>query len=391
MEAHEGVGELVVELAGDILVVEILGHGVVDVQQGHGVAGEAGADVLAEGAVDVHLAGHGDATGGQAGVHIAGLKAELLREGGPALVGEGHVLPGALVGLGPIQQGQLELGHPLQQVGVGALAHLLLHIGHHLGDAAVAGMGLVGHQEIQLTVLLHLHAQLIEALDGGVAGEEVLGPGAEGDDLQVLHAEDGPGDGDELPDHVRTLPGGAHGVLREVCLQMAHTQVIGAVEDAAVGVAPAVDQVAVALGGGHIHGGAVKLLAQQGLGSLGAEVAQEHHQGVDALGLHVRQGLEGVGLVLHGDGTLIEALAVGGGDVFPAPGGQGDGEAVPGHGDDAQLDLRNIGNHSDRSSLSSCTSAAYSAAVSPARRQAASGGKPAAWEKAVRRPQAHSS
>ena len=164
---------------------------------------------------------------------------------------------------------------------------------------------------------------------------------------------------------------------------MAHTQVIGAVEDAAVSVAPAVDQVAVAFGGSHIHDGAVELLAQDGLGGLGAEVAQEHHQGVDAVGLHVLQGLEGVSLVLHGDGALIEALAVGGGDVFPALGGQGDGEAVPGHGDDAQLYFGDIGNHSDSSSLSYCTSAAYRAAVSPAQGQAVSVGKPMARIKAV--------
>ena len=341
VEAHEGVLDAVVEPAGDVLVVDVLGDGVVDVQQGDGVAGDAGADVLAQRAVDVHLAGHGDAPGGQAGVHVAGLKAELLREGGPALVGEGHVLPGALVVLGPVQEGELKLGHPLQQVGVDP-RHLGLHVGGHLGDALVTGVGLIGHQQVQLGVLLDLHAQLIEALDGGVAGEEVLGPGTEGDDLQVFDADDGPGDGNEVTDHVGALLGGTHGVLGQVGLQVAHAQVIGAVEHAAVGVAAAIDHVAIALGGGHVHGGAVELLAQQGLGGLGAEVAQEDHQGVDAVGLHVLQGLEGVQLVLHGDGALVETLAVSRDDVLPALGGQGDGEAVPGDRDDAQLDFRNI-------------------------------------------------
>ena len=363
MEAHEGVLDVVVELAGDVLVVDVLGHGVVDVQQGDGVTGDAGANVLAQSAVDIHLAGHRNTAGGQAGVHIAGLKAELLGEGGPALVGKGHILPGALVLLGPIQQSQLKLSHPLQQVGVGALAHLLLHVGHHLGDALVPGMGLVGHQQIQLGVLLHFHTQLVEALDGGVAGEEVLGTGAEGDDLQVLHADDGPSNGDKLPDHVGALLGGAHGVLRQVGLQVAHTQVIGAVEHAAVGVAAAVDQIAVPLSGSHIHGGAVKLLAQDGLGGLGTEVAQEDHQGVDTVGLHVVQGLQSVGLVLHGDGALIQALAVGGDDILAALGGQGDGEAVAGHSNDAQLDLRNIGKHDNQTSLFKST-AYRSAAIS---------------------------
>ena len=36
VEAHEGLGQAVVELAGDVLVVDVAGHGVVDVQQSDG-------------------------------------------------------------------------------------------------------------------------------------------------------------------------------------------------------------------------------------------------------------------------------------------------------------------------------------------------------------------
>ena len=46
MEAHEGIGQLVIELAGDVLIINVLGYAVVDVQQGDGVAGGAHADVL---------------------------------------------------------------------------------------------------------------------------------------------------------------------------------------------------------------------------------------------------------------------------------------------------------------------------------------------------------
>ena len=203
-------------------------------------------------------------------------------------------------------------------------------------------MGLVGDQQVQLGVLLHFHAQLIEALDGSIAGEEVLRPGAEGDNLEVLHADDGPGHGDEVPDHLRALRRSAHGILGDVGLQVAHAQVIGAVEHAAVGVAPAVDEVAVALCGGNVHGGTVKLLAQQRLRRLGAEVAQEHHQRVDAVGPDILQRLHGVRFILHSDRALIEALAVGRHNILAALGGQRDGEAVPGHGDDAEFDFRNI-------------------------------------------------
>ena len=342
MEAHEGVLDVVVELPGDVLVIDVLRHGVIDIQQRHRVAGDAGADVLAKRAVDIHLAGHGNPPGSQAGVDIAGLKAELLREGGPALVGKGHILPGALVLLRPVQQRQLKLCHALQKIGIDLAVHFVLHIGNNLGNPLVTGMGFVGHQQIQLGVFFDLHAQLVQTLDGGIAGEEVLGTGAKGDDLQIFHTDDGPGDRNELPDHLGALFGSAHGVLRDISLQMAHAQIIGAVQHAAVGVAAAIDQVAVALGSGHIHGGAVKFLAQQGLGGLGAEVAQEHHQGVDTGFLHVRQSRQSVLLVLHGDGALVDPLAVSSHDVLPPLGGKGDGEAVPGDRDDAKLYFRNV-------------------------------------------------
>ena len=52
-------------------------------------------------------------------------------------------------------------------------------------------MGLVGNEQIQLGVLLDLDAQLVQTLDGRVAGKEVLRTRAEGDDLQILHTDDG--------------------------------------------------------------------------------------------------------------------------------------------------------------------------------------------------------
>ena len=125
---------------------------------------------------------------------------------------------------------------------------------------------------------------------------------------------------------------------------MAHPQVVRAVEHAAVGIAAAVDEVAVTFSGSDEHAGAFELLRDQRFGGLGAEVSQEDHQGVAAGGLHVLHGLEHVQLIFHGDGALVEILTpVGLDDIFPALGGKGDGEAVPGDGDDAQLDDRDVG------------------------------------------------
>ena len=162
MEAHEGVGERIVVFAPDLRLPHARGDGVVDVQQRHGVGGDAGADVLAQRAVDVHLAAHGDAAGGKARVYITRLKAELLGEGGPALIGKGYVLAGALVRFRPVEQGQLKLRHALKHIGeVTAVAHLSSHVSTDLGDALVSGVGLVAHQQVKLEVLFDFHAQLI--------------------------------------------------------------------------------------------------------------------------------------------------------------------------------------------------------------------------------------
>ena len=345
VEAHERIRQGIGERSGNVRPVQRLRHGVVDVQKRHCVAGQAGADVFRQSAVNIHLAGHGNPPGSQAGVDIAGLKAELLRKCRPALVCKGHIVPGAFVRLGPVQKRQLKLSHPGQQlrIPVALYAQLLRHIGADRPNPAVSGMGLVGHQKVQLRVLLHLNAQLVQPLNGRVAGEEILGPGAEGDDLQALDPQNRPGHREKLPDHLRALPGRAHGIIGNVRLHPAQAQVIRAVQHAAVGVAPAVDQVAVALGGSHVHDRSPEPLGQNGLRRLRAEIAQIHHQGIAAGSLHIRQGLQGVGLIFHRHRTAVQPRSIGGDHRLPAGGGKGDGKAIPGHGHNGRFYFRKIG------------------------------------------------
>ena len=196
VEAHEGFRQAVIVLALDALVIHRGRHGVVDVQQGHGRAGHADADVLGQHAVDVHFAGNRDAHAGQTAVDIAGHELELGLEGRPALVGKGHVLTGALVLLSPIQQGQLILSQPGQNARVGIVAaQFFFHFLHLGGDAGIVGMLVVGRQQIQLGIFFHGHAQIVQRLDGRVAGQEVIGTGTEGDHLQALQAQNGAVDG----------------------------------------------------------------------------------------------------------------------------------------------------------------------------------------------------
>ena len=347
VEAHKGVGQLIGKLPGDILVINVLRYAVIDVQQRHGIAGSAHTDVLAQCAVDIDLAGNGDAAADKAGVDIARFKPKLGREGGPALVGKGNIFFAALMRLHPVQQGQFKLRHTGKQVGVvAALAHFGGHIGADLGNAGVIGVFFVRNQQIQLGVFLDLNAQLIQALDGRIAGKEVLRAGTEGDDLQIAHAQNRAGNRHKFCHLIGNFLGSADGVLGDIGAQMPHPQVVRAVQHTAVGVAAPVDHIAVALGGSHIHTGTVKEFGKQRFGRFGTEVAQKYGQRIAARGGDLRHSLLHIGFVFHSGLRLVHGQALGGtggGDGGAALFAQRNGKAVTADGDNAQLDLGNVG------------------------------------------------
>ena len=137
------------------------------------------ADVLAQGAVDVDLAGDRDAARGQPRVDVAGDEAEIALESRPALVGEDAVLRRAEVRLHELEQGHLELGQLVEDVGVVvAGAEFLGHVGGDGLDLGIA-LGLAEDVvEVELAVLHDLDAEVVEGLDRRVAGQEVLRPRA---------------------------------------------------------------------------------------------------------------------------------------------------------------------------------------------------------------------
>ena len=209
-------------------------------------------------------------------------------------------------------------------------------------------MLLVGLQEVQLGVLLHVDAQLEDGRDGRVAGQEVKRTGTEGDDLQILQAQQRAGDGQEVDDLVRAVLGVAHGILGDVGLDARELEVVGSVQHAAIGVAAVTGQHAgVLLRRRDVHDGAAELLGDQGLGALGAEVAQEHDQRVDAGRLDLLIGLVHVRvdaalddrLELDDVKVLLLELRH---DGLAALFGEGDREAVAADREDAHFDLRDV-------------------------------------------------
>ena len=59
MEAHEGIGKFIIELAFDLLLEQACRDRVVNIKQGDGILGDACPDILTQGAVDVHFTGNG--------------------------------------------------------------------------------------------------------------------------------------------------------------------------------------------------------------------------------------------------------------------------------------------------------------------------------------------
>ena len=256
------------------------------------------------------------------------------------------------MGFRPVEQGQFKLSHALEHIAiVFAFAHFLGHVFADGGNALVTGVLFVADQQVQFAVLFDFDAQLIQSLDGSIAGEEVLGTGSEGDDLQILQSDDHAGDRDELGDLVGQFSGGAHGVFRDIALQVAHTQVVGAVQHTAVCVAAAIDHVSVAFSSSHEHHGTVEVTGDQGFRGFRAEVAQEHAGSVAAGGVELFHSLEHVFFILNGGFDfneiqfLLAALFSDGGTALFA---QRDGETVAADGDESQLDDGDVFHHGYR-------------------------------------------
>ena len=86
--------------------------------------------------------------------------------------------------LHPIEKGEFILRKLVEDLGLlVARAELLLHIRDDFGDAGIVCMLVERFEEVELAVLLHFDAQIVELLDGRVAGKEVHGARPEGDEL----------------------------------------------------------------------------------------------------------------------------------------------------------------------------------------------------------------
>lgn len=342
MEAHKqvfGLGAFQIHFGFE----HIGGDGIVDIEQGNSFIAGQQAKVFAERAIHINLAGGGNAAGRESGIDIAGHKAESLFKCGPAFIGKSGILAGAKIGRSKAAQRDLKAGEFGQQVGIGiACAQFRGHFAHGGSDGRIALFDiLVEQQHVQLAVFHDFHAEVVEGLDGTIAGEEVLGPRAESEDLQTEHAQDDARDGFKMSNLRGEFFRQADGHLRDINRQVAQTEIVRGVQHAAKGI-PAVahEGIFALFGGGASHDGAHEFLREDGEGSFGAEIAQINHRGVGPGLVTFHQGLHGMDFVFDNSGAGKDLQA----NLFTfvnhslhAFAGKLDGETIAADADDGEL------------------------------------------------------
>ena len=220
MEAHVevallGAGEL------DALRENVVRNRVVDVKERRRLFRRALDHVLGDRAVEVDFARDGNAAAREAGVDVARHEVEARLERRPALVGEDGELGRAALFLVPVHESKLELRQLRKEVRIRALgAQLLLHVRRDGVDLGLPRRHLVEVlEEVELGVLLHVHAEVEERLDRRVAREEVVGARAEAKHLEVLDAEDDAGDVGKVLEFLDGALRVDDGILGDVDLQ----------------------------------------------------------------------------------------------------------------------------------------------------------------------------
>ena len=102
VESHENIGRCVWMFALDVLAVNIIRNGVVDIQQGYCVLADNGADKFAESTINIYFTGYRDTSGGETAVDIAWNKAKLGLKSRPAFSGNGYIFAVTFVVLNPV-------------------------------------------------------------------------------------------------------------------------------------------------------------------------------------------------------------------------------------------------------------------------------------------------
>ena len=244
-------------------------------------------------------------------------------------------------------EGGFVSGQFFQKVGVGISRAQLF--GHVAGDVLDLGPALGFEKDVvkvEFGVFHNFDPQVIKGLDGRVAGQKILGPRSEAENLESADAEDDARGRNEIGHHVGDRVGQAERSFGDERPQLAQAAIVGCVEKSAVGVAAAADEIGFRfLGGGGEHDRPAEFLGHEGRRPFRTEVPEIDGERVRAAAPGLVQGLEGVGFAFDDGLEFDERKAFGPaglGGSDPPHSGEFDGKAVAADGDKSDEDIGNI-------------------------------------------------
>ena len=207
-------------------------------------------------------------------------------------------------------------------------------------------MFFISDQQVKLGVFFNFNADIVKALDRSITCKEVLRTGTKGDNLKTGQTEYGSCDRNEVSDHISDFLSGADRILRNMSADLAHTEVVRAVEHTAVSVATSINQVfAGFLSGSSVHDRAVKTLCNQGFRGFRAEVAEEYAQSITSGFLNLIDCLQHIQFILNSSLCLVDFQALCGAcscDSSAAAFRERDDKAVTADCNQTEFDDRNI-------------------------------------------------
>ncbi len=152
VESHKCIFQCIAGIfALDILIVQILWYGVVDVEKGYSIQAYSSSDELRKCSVDVYLTGYRNAFCCQTAVYIAWYETKLCLECRPAFASDSNIFAVTFVIFDPVKKSQLILGKFLKDFRfLITCTQFVLHIFYNFRNSFVACMIIKCLEKIKL-------------------------------------------------------------------------------------------------------------------------------------------------------------------------------------------------------------------------------------------------
>ena len=223
VESHECIFQCVVCIFSfDVLVVQILRYGVVDVEKSYCIFTYNSSDELGKCTVDIYFTRYRNTFCSQTAVYVARYETKLCLECRPAFTGDCYEFTISFVIFNPVKQCQLILSKFCKDFRFFITsAKLCFHFFYNVRNTSVTFMFVECFEQVKLGVLFDLYTKVVKWFDWCITSKEVQWTWSKADDLQVVQCIYGTSNWYELMDHVCTILSSSNRILRDVSFYIA--------------------------------------------------------------------------------------------------------------------------------------------------------------------------